>query len=224
MTDKIKKALSELDVNNQNHWTADGQPRIETVRMLAQDGTLSRDDIIAVAPEFNRTNAVLESATAAAAPVPQVTPTVASETPLAAAPAPVAAPVAAPVVQQGNPVVQDPSGTSNEDDGQDEPETELQHFQNRLEHLTRIRADLDSEIDKTVKHVDALLSIEAEKPKTDAMAMYKRHREAEVEQQIEFQKTFGDRLKALGNIPGSKSPLDKSMAAEQQRRRSMVKK
>lgn len=66
MTAKILKALSGLDANNANHWTADGQPRIETVRMLAADGSLTRDQVREAAPDFSRTNTNLGSSDAGA--------------------------------------------------------------------------------------------------------------------------------------------------------------
>ena len=56
---KILEALSKLDVANGNHWTGDGLPRIETVRMLASNPGISRDDITKEAPDFSRQNAVI---------------------------------------------------------------------------------------------------------------------------------------------------------------------
>ena len=41
MTNKILGALLKLDVQNNNHWTADGLPRLDTVKMLASDQTLT---------------------------------------------------------------------------------------------------------------------------------------------------------------------------------------
>lgn len=61
----IKQALAKLDVNNDNHWTAEGQPRIDTVKMLASDQTITRDDITKASPEFTR-----ETATAALTQAP----------------------------------------------------------------------------------------------------------------------------------------------------------
>ena len=53
----IIDALKKLDVSNDNHWTVDGQPRLDTVKMLAADPSVTRDTINAVAPDFNRENA-----------------------------------------------------------------------------------------------------------------------------------------------------------------------
>ena len=56
---KILEALSKLDVANDNHWTGDGLPRIDTVRMLASNPGISRDDITKEAPDFSRQNATI---------------------------------------------------------------------------------------------------------------------------------------------------------------------
>lgn len=51
---KILEALGKLDPSNDNHWTNDGLPRIDTVRMLAADPSLTREAITAEAPNFSR--------------------------------------------------------------------------------------------------------------------------------------------------------------------------
>lgn len=56
---KILEALGKLDPANENHWTADGLPRIETVRMLAGDQSITREQITAEAPDFSRETAAL---------------------------------------------------------------------------------------------------------------------------------------------------------------------
>jgi hypothetical protein len=61
MSDKIKDALSKLDPANDNHWTQDGLPRLDTIKILSGDPSLSREAVTAANPEFNR-----ESAQAAA--------------------------------------------------------------------------------------------------------------------------------------------------------------
>lgn len=39
----LAEALKKLEVENANHWTADGLPRIETLQFLTADTTLTRD-------------------------------------------------------------------------------------------------------------------------------------------------------------------------------------
>lgn len=55
---KIIEALSKLDPKNDNHWTSDSLPRIDTVKMLAADQTLTREIITAASPEFTRSSAM----------------------------------------------------------------------------------------------------------------------------------------------------------------------
>lgn len=60
------EALKKLDVNNDNHWTADGLPRLDTVRMLASDAALTREKLDAAAPGFTRSTAATWEASGAA--------------------------------------------------------------------------------------------------------------------------------------------------------------
>lgn len=71
MTNKIVEALLKLDVKNDNHWTADGLPRLDTVKMLASDQTLTRDSVAAAAPGFSRTTATGYTASSAEQQAPQ---------------------------------------------------------------------------------------------------------------------------------------------------------
>lgn len=50
----IIEALQKLDPQNDNHWTEDGLPRLETVKFLSGDASLTRQAVTAVAPDFNR--------------------------------------------------------------------------------------------------------------------------------------------------------------------------
>ena len=67
--DKIQDALGKLDAGNDNHWTAEGAPRLETLRMLAGDPSNSRDDVNAVDQGFTRHSLIAKKA---AEPVPPV--------------------------------------------------------------------------------------------------------------------------------------------------------
>lgn len=55
---KIREALSQLDVSNDNHWTADGLPRLDTVKMLAADQSITREHVNAALPGFTRAGVV----------------------------------------------------------------------------------------------------------------------------------------------------------------------
>ena len=55
----IRRALRQLDASKDDHWTTDGQPRVDIVGQLL-GAPISRDAITAVAPDFSRTATVLE--------------------------------------------------------------------------------------------------------------------------------------------------------------------
>ena len=55
--ENIINALRQLDITNDNHWTADGQARLDTVRMLAADPSITRETIDKVTPNFTRATA-----------------------------------------------------------------------------------------------------------------------------------------------------------------------
>lgn len=59
MSERIVAALKTLDASNPNHWTAEGLPRLETVRILVGDQAITRADISACAPAFSRTSQVI---------------------------------------------------------------------------------------------------------------------------------------------------------------------
>lgn len=59
LQEKIRTALSKMDTSNDNHWTIDGHPRIETVKMFSGNASLTREMISQAAPDFNRSNTTL---------------------------------------------------------------------------------------------------------------------------------------------------------------------
>jgi hypothetical protein len=52
--DSIKAALAKLDPTNDDHWTAAGLPAVGAVKEITGSTSLSRDDIVAAAPDFER--------------------------------------------------------------------------------------------------------------------------------------------------------------------------
>jgi len=99
---KIADTLTKLDPNNDNHWTQDGLPRLDTIKILASDPTLTRDQVTAAAPDFNRTAALAAAGGPPAAPAttPAAPAPVAPPAPIAAAPAAEDAPPPAPVAAE----------------------------------------------------------------------------------------------------------------------------
>lgn len=74
MAQNLVDSLKKLDVKNDNHWTADGLPRLDTVKMLAADQTVTRDQVAAAAPGFSRDSAATWAPVATQEPVQGVTP------------------------------------------------------------------------------------------------------------------------------------------------------
>lgn len=56
----IRTALSQLDPANDDHWTADGQPRIEAVNNVL-GSAVRRQEIVDAAPDFTRATAQAEA-------------------------------------------------------------------------------------------------------------------------------------------------------------------
>lgn len=88
--EQIQAALQKLDVSNDNHWTSDGLPRLDTVKMLAGDQSLTRDVVTHAAPGFTRAVAAQ-----GAAPIAPPAPPAAATDPVAPAPEGATPPVAA---------------------------------------------------------------------------------------------------------------------------------
>lgn len=57
----LSDALLSLDPSNDNHWTQDGLPRLETLRMLVSNSSLSRDDVSSKFSNFSRHNFNIDS-------------------------------------------------------------------------------------------------------------------------------------------------------------------
>ena len=54
MSDQIKTALVHLDPENEDHWTADGRPRMDAVQRLLGDETITRAMVTNADPDFTR--------------------------------------------------------------------------------------------------------------------------------------------------------------------------
>lgn len=77
MQDKIKEALKGLDVANEGHWTKEGLPNINFLKIVTGITTLSREQVQEVAPNFTRDNPTLaeqQQATEEQAPATDETP------------------------------------------------------------------------------------------------------------------------------------------------------
>lgn len=125
---KVVEALGKLDPSNDNHWTSDGLPRIDTVRMFAGNQALTREAITAAIPNFSRQIA------AAAMGKPLVA--------QATAPVDEAAPVvAAPVVSEK------PKSSSN-----------LEEAQAKLQAALTARNEANAKVQEAQDAVDVIIN------------------------------------------------------------------
>lgn len=166
MSDKIKEALQKLDASNENHWTQDGSPRLETVKFNNGGEAVSREEIEAAFPGFNKSTAAAYWLTyqQPASGAPQGTegtaPEQGSGDPAATPPAAPqagdsqppsvegAAPAPEPGAGAGDPPAeteQPEVGSGDDDDDADEDEVAALEasFQEIQEHLTGLRGQVD---------------------------------------------------------------------------------
>jgi hypothetical protein len=54
---ELKEALQKLDVGNDNHWTQDGSPRLETIKFLNAGNAVTREELDKEFPGFNKSTA-----------------------------------------------------------------------------------------------------------------------------------------------------------------------
>lgn len=61
MSEKIKEALGKLDIENDEHWTTEGLPRLDVMKDLLNGEAVSRADITAAVKGFSRKTPNLEA-------------------------------------------------------------------------------------------------------------------------------------------------------------------
>jgi hypothetical protein len=162
-TTKILEALSKLDVNNSNHWTADGLPRLDTVKMLAGDQALTREAISLAAPGFSR------SATAGTltqqgqggntghAPIATPAAAVGPASPVAVTPAPAPSPLGVgglPEKQTEQLAVADPARPATDEITM--LEEEVKRSDRELTELQKATDEVKAELTKTQNRNDQL--------------------------------------------------------------------
>lgn len=208
---KIMEALGKLDPANENHWTAEGLPRIDTVKFLAGDQSLTREEIQKAAPEFCREFAAAQGAKAVGGGT-------------GAEQAPIVAPVADTQAPAGEPaaegVVNGEVHSQAEAGAQPELDTltgaaleeEFRDAQERLAQMQHYKVQLDAEIVKQQRITDALHDkFQRENPPEttgDAIRSYHASQLRQLEERRERMAAIqasGIDFKALLNV---KAPID----------------
>lgn len=75
----LAEAIQQLDPKNDNHWTADGQPRIDTLKTMTGDQSVSRDSVEKAVPNYNRETAGGENRVGNGTPAPTPAPSAPSD-------------------------------------------------------------------------------------------------------------------------------------------------
>ncbi len=232
--EKLAAALKGLDVGNENHWTADGLPRLDTVKMLVGDQSITRDQVTAAAPGFTRA-----SAAAAAQPQPPaVPPAPNAETPPAppaaaasvvpAAPAAPAAPALAGLPPGADPELKEPvainpraaipRADNTGEIGVLEEELavvreELEAVEKQYQTAVALKKKLNSTADNLSLRIEKLRPVDSNQLAiSDYLASEQRKRDARAGQLSkvkDFEKEHGVKLSDL--VP-KKAPIDAARA------------
>lgn len=221
----IKSALLQLDPTKDEQWTSDGQPRLDALKALTGDASLTREKVEADSPGFTRDVAAgkVPTAPASVAPdaskpwAPSAAPVASPQaeqpkTPATVAPVPPPAPkaAAAPLVMTQE---QKLAAIDAAQDAFDAAEAQLEEIDSYLKQGNDARVIAAKKLD------DALKVLEAIKPKethTDAVQEYlasQRHilegRGQQIAAATKFQKENGIKLTDL--LP-KMAPIDQAMA------------
>lgn len=184
----IKAALLKLDVSNDNHWTAEGLPRLDTVKMLVGDQSVTREQATQAIPGFTRIGAVQPVASE------RVTPTT--------APVMIAVPIAAqsaPEALLGDPELE-------------RLWNELQDAKNVYQDMSVYKGKFEREYAEQAAKVDKLnAAYEKLVPPetiTDAVQGYHESRKVQMAVQAEKAKNWKALNLNLRDIVPQKAPVD----------------
>ena len=139
--EKIKSVLASLDPKNAGHWTQDGLPKLEIVKLLSGETKATRDDITAIAPELTRESSQkAKDATTLIPSAPQ---------------APLAPTASAEPQAPASPSADTGASLQSVDDEED-----LAYEQNKLERMTAYHVSLGQEIIAQQAKVDSMIVAE----------------------------------------------------------------
>lgn len=208
---KTIAALQQLDPKNDNHWTSDGLPRLETVRLMAGDAQLTREAVTAALPGFTRSKAVpLQAAEGGASE--QGT----STTPIVA---PAAPQPAAQGERSDGTSTTGPGGDNATDDqaeqGDAEAEDPIAAATARVEAASAAQAKANQEHSQAVAELDALLDAAASSGAQETLAQqvgsYHKRQLAALQQRGEQQRRLRDANVDLKALLPQRSQLDNAL-------------
>lgn len=190
MNDKLKEALASLDVNNDNHWTSDGLPRVDTVKFLSGDQSLDRLTISSAFPLFTRYNTVFEATETVLPPVDAVVTITSSE----------------PDPDLETVISETDVTTSDVDE-----ETALRE---RLAKLRGWKGELDNEIAEISGKLDAIIEKQEAEPAQNAISGYLRQAKRDLQMRANARSAIAESgvdLAELAAVAGP-SPIDQALS------------
>ena len=209
---QIVAALDELDIDNDNHWTGDGDPRLEAVSEFLNGEKVTRAQVKDAAPHFTRTNPELAEIvdTQPTAAQPQV-PT-APEAPAATAPVPEAAAGAAPT----DPVPEDAAKPAEGGPELSEGERLEAEAQEMRTEIDRMKAKLSAKEQEAARaFAKEEKALDPHQDQKDRMAYIRKQQEnraARAEASKELRAALGLTHPNLAKTIG-RSPIDAAMMA-----------
>jgi hypothetical protein len=224
MSAKTIAALQQLDPQNENHWTSDGLPRLETVRLLAGDSALTREAVTSALPGFTRTSAVASKPPAQAAMQP--TGEQGTGDPVTAAPA-----AAQPGAEQGSSNVSaDTAAGSGGDNGLDDIEAQpvasglevqVEAAQQRFEDASTKKAQADKEHQQATAELDAArVAADRARPPSafpDQLRAYHARQLALLQERGEQKRRLKEAGINLKDLIPSRAPIDAAFARKNTR-------
>ena len=211
MNQKILDALLKLDINNDEHWTSDGLPRMDVLEGIVGDKSLTRQQVTAAKPGFSR--AVAAQAQAQQEQQSQGSTEPSKET----------APASAQPPSAKAPAATTPSEEENEGEVEDSEDSEvaearkaLAEAQAELDELTAERAKVEkahvAKMQEVDKLTDALEALVGKETTGDAIQGYLARQRQNLAERAERMKEIRDSGVNIGEITrGLKSPLDAAM-------------
>jgi len=216
MSSKTIAALGRLDPKNDSHWTSDGLPRLDSVKLFASDPALTREAVTAAAPGFSRSSPVLPGEPAAGAtidPAPeQGAGTLATVAPVAAQPG--------AIDGGGDGTEEDGDGVGATGDASEPQGTDtqaaLQAAHERLEQASARKAQADQEHQKAVEELDAAIIANSKSGTQETLADHLRgyldSQRAALQRRGEQQQRIRDAGINLKDLLPSRAPLDVALA------------
>lgn len=220
MNQKIVEALGQLDPSNDEHWTADGLPRMDVVEGIVGDKGITRQQVTQAKPGFSRAAALAAAQQPAQAQGAQGN----TEQGTQAAPA-AAQPPATTEQDTGNATsdeTEQPEVADSDDSAVAEAREKLADAQTALEEITATKSKVDAEHAAQLAEVDKLtLELEAVQGKEtvgDAIQGYLARQRQNLEERAERMRAIKESGVNLGELTRNlKAPIDSAMSRKTSR-------